>query len=63
MKTMTNRQIEIVCSDLEIRKDAALNNYLVQRIENRTAEAEQSIEKAIACHWAVQKLMQDWSNE
>jgi len=63
MKYLSNDQISAVSAELDIIRSNSLQNFLVAKIEGREEDAKFRLDHAIAMHWAIQKLMEDWATE
>ncbi len=62
MKHLTNEQITAACAELDMIRDAHLKNSFVANIEGRKEDADRHMAHATAMHWAIQKLMEDWTD-
>ena len=62
MKYLSNDQISAASAELDIIRSNSLQNFLVAKIEGREDDAKLRLDHAIAMHWAIQKLMEDWTD-
>jgi|JI9StandDraft_1071089.scaffolds.fasta_scaffold165580_2 hypothetical protein len=62
MKHLTNEQITAACAELDIVRSNRLNNAFIANIEGRKEDADRHTAAATAMHWAIQKLMEDWTD-
>jgi len=63
MKLLTNEQITAACAELDIVRSNRLNNAFIANLEGRKEDADRHMAAATAMHWAIQKLMEDWSSD